>query len=93
MKSGVKIPVLCVVMVLVFSALAFADNEVEGRIESISYQERSIVVQGMRFYATESTDYDDGLRRFEDLKVGQKVEIDFVYRGGKHFIKEIELDD
>jgi len=93
MHGKISIPILCVAIALVFSALVYADNEVEGRVESVNYQERSIVVQGIRFHATESTDYDDGLRRFEDLKVGQKVEIDFVYRGGKHYIKEIELDD
>ncbi|NLV23929.1 MAG: hypothetical protein GXY54_04000 [Deltaproteobacteria bacterium] len=93
MGKGMRISVFCAVLVLVFATLVYADNEVEGRVESINYQERSLVVQGIRFHATESTDYDDGLKRFEDLKVGHKVEIDFVYRQGKHYIKEIELDD
>ena len=45
------------------------------------------------FYATPSTVYDDGLRRFADLAVGQKVEVDFEYRNGKHCATEIELED
>jgi cold shock CspA family protein len=42
---------------------------------------------------TQSTDYDDGLKGFEDLREGQKVEVDFEYRDGKHFAIEIELED
>ena len=42
------------------------------------------------FYATPSTDYDDGLRRFADLAVGQKVEVDFEYHNGKHCATEID---
>jgi cold shock CspA family protein len=35
---------------------------------------------------------DIGLKEFEDLKVGQKVEVDFEYREGKHFANEVELE-
>jgi cold shock CspA family protein len=41
----------------------------------------------------QSTDYDDGLKGFADLREGQKVEVDFEYRDGKHFATEIELED
>lgn len=74
------------------SGPALADD-VEGRIESINPGEQSFVVQGIRFFVTKSTDYDDGLKQFADLKEGQKVEVDFEYRDGKHFATEIELDD
>ena len=74
------------------SSPALADD-IEGRIESINQSEQSFVVQGIRFFATESTDYDDGLHRFSDLKEGQRVEVDFEYRDGRHFATEIELED
>lgn len=74
-------------------APALLANDLEGHIESVNQEEQSFVVQGITFYTTASTDYDDGLRGFSDLKVGQKVEVDFEYRDGKHYAKEIELDD
>ncbi len=55
--------------------------------------ESCIRVQGITFHTLASTDYDDGLDRFEDLQVGQKVEVDFEYRDGRHIATEIELDD
>lgn len=79
---------------LILCALpAFAGNDLEGIIESIRPGDQSFVVQGIRFFATPTTDYDDGLRRFEDLKKGQKVEVDFKYREGEHIAMEIELED
>ena len=78
---------------LILSVLpAFADD-LEGRIESISPSDKSFVVQGTRFFTTPDTDYDDGLRRFDDLRTGQIVEVDFKYREGKHIAVEIELED
>jgi hypothetical protein len=70
----------------------FADD-LEGRIESIDPGDQSFVVQGIRFFATPSTDYDDDLSGFGDLKVGLTVEVDFEYRGGRHVAKEIEHED
>ncbi len=71
---------------------ALADDR-EGIIESIRPGDKSFVVQGARFFATPATDYDDGLRRIEDLETGQKVEVDYKYRDGKHIATEIELED
>ena len=78
---------------LLLSGAAWADNDIEGTIESISTGNQSVVVQGIRIFATPSTDYDDGLRGFQDLKVGQRVEIDYVMRDGQRYAQEIELDD
>lgn len=72
--------------------VALADD-IEGRIESIDTERQTILVQGITFHVTGKTDFDDGLRNFADLAVGQKVEVDFKYREGKHFATEIELDD
>jgi hypothetical protein len=78
-----------------FAALAGAAhaNDIEGVIEHIDAANRSVTVQGITFYTTDATDYDDGLDRFEDLRVGQRVEIDFEYRDGRHIATEIELED
>lgn len=91
MKNHFKVLLASFFLVLCTSpALA---NDLEGRIESISQSEQSFVVQGIRFFVTQSTDYDDGLKGFADLREGQKVEVDFEYRNGKHFATEIELED
>jgi hypothetical protein len=72
------------------SALA---DDLEGRIESVNQNEKSFIVQGISFFVTQSTNYDDSLKGFSDLREGQKVEVDFEYRDGKHFATEIELED
>lgn len=40
-----------------------------------------------------STDYDDGLESFADLRPGMKVKVDHSPRGGQRFAREVELDD
>lgn len=77
------------------SSAAWADNDhdIEGEIESINQQARSFVVGGKTFHADDKTDYDDDLESFSDLKVGQRVEVDYVVRDGQHYVEEIELDD
>ncbi|MDN3513571.1 MAG: DUF5666 domain-containing protein [Candidatus Brocadia sp.] len=82
---------LLVILFLVLCSIPALADDLEGRIESINKSEQSFVVQGIRFFVTQSTDYDDGLKGFADLKEGQKVEVDFEYRDGKHFAIEIEL--
>lgn len=71
---------------------ALADD-LEGRVEAIDRGARSLVVQGIEFRTMPDTDYDDGLDGFEDLAVGQEVEVDFEYRDGRHFVDEIERED
>lgn len=89
MIRTLKIVVSCAA--LSFSALAFSDD-IEGLIESVAADTQSLVVQGITFYTTEKTDYDDGLKTFADLKPGQVVEVDFKYQDGKHYATEIELE-
>lgn len=74
------------------SAVALAED-IEGLIESINPSSQSFVVQGIEFFVTPSTDYDDGLKGFGSLAVGQKVEVDFDYRDGRHYVIEVELED
>lgn len=68
-------------------------NDVEGEIEVVDADAQTLTVQGIEFQTDERTDYDDGLERFEDLEVGQRVEVDFDYRDGEHVATEIELED
>lgn len=79
--------------VLAFAALQAQANDIEGVIEAIDADARTLTVQGITFETTAGTDYDDGLNQFEDLRVGQKVEVDFNYVDGRHIATEIELED
>jgi hypothetical protein len=60
-------------------------DELEGRIESIKKSNQSFVVQGTEFFVTPSTKFEDGLKGFDDLKQGLKVEVEFQSRDGKHY--------
>ncbi|RFA31122.1 hypothetical protein CAI21_00195 [Alkalilimnicola ehrlichii] len=68
-------------------------NDIEGEIASINDDDSAFTVQGIEFFTDDDTDYNDGLNRFEDLAVGQRVEVDFEYRDERHFATEIELED
>lgn len=70
------------------AAMAWA-HDIEGTIERIDAANRSLTVQGIPFHTTAATDYDEGLRRFEDLRIGQRVEVG----DGRHTATGIELDD
>lgn len=74
------------------STAALAED-IEGLIESINPSSQSFVVQGIVFFVTPSTDYDDGLEGFGSLAVGQEVEVDFDYRDGRHYVIEVELEN
>ena len=41
------------------------------------------MVQGITFYVSDSTDYEDRIKGLGDLKEGQKEEVDFKIRDGK----------
>ncbi len=77
---------------LAFASSTWASNDVTGEIEAIDAEAQTITVQGIEFQTDERTDYDDGLKRFEDLAVGQRVEVDFEYRDGRHIATEIERE-
>jgi len=79
--------------ILVLPSGVAASNEVEGRVESVDAATETFIVQGISFRVTASTDFDDGLSGFHDLQPGQKVEIEFEYRDGRHIAREIELED
>ncbi len=79
-------------LLLTFAGAANADD-IEGKIESLDREARTLTVQGIVFHADDDTDYDDGLSSFDDLEEGQKVEIDFEYDGERHLAREIELEE
>lgn len=66
-------------------------NDIEGKVDAVNAEAQSFVVQGITFFTTTTTDYDDGLKKFADLKVGQNVEVDFDYIDDRHVVTEIEL--
>jgi hypothetical protein len=73
--------------------LADSRDSLEGRIQSIDAARRSFVVGGLMLLTNASTDYDDGLESFADLRPGMKVKVDHSPRGGQRFAREVELDD
>ncbi|MCU0834582.1 MAG: DUF5666 domain-containing protein [Chromatiaceae bacterium] len=79
--------------VLASASTAVLAEDIEGLIESIDSSSQSFVVQGIEFFVTPSTDYDDGLDGFGSLAVGQEVEVDFDYRDGRHYVIEVELEN
>jgi hypothetical protein len=68
-----------------------AERDIEGRIEALG--ENHLVVGGKTIHVDARTDFDDGLASLADLKVGDRVEIDYVAARGERLIaREIELD-
>jgi hypothetical protein len=82
-----------VALSLGLAAVIAQANDIEGVIERVDSAARTLTIQGITFHTTEQTDYDDGLNRFEDLRQGQRVEVDFVFVDGRHIATEIELED
>lgn len=78
---------------MIGAAMADDDRDVEGVIEGVDADTQTVNVKGVPYYLTPSTDYDDELNDFNDLREGQRVEIDYVEREGRRIVKEIELDD
>jgi hypothetical protein len=93
--SGIKNPLaqMLVAITLLTPATAVLADEIEDAIESIDTQTRSFVVGGKALYVDDKTDYDDDYKRFEDLKVGDKVEVDYRNDNGRFLATEIERDD
>jgi hypothetical protein len=81
---------VCLVFAL-GATTAFAED-LEGVVEATLPDTQSFVLHGITFYTTKDTDYDDGLKSYDDLKPGQTVEVDFIYRDGKHYATEVELE-
>lgn len=89
-----KKPLLLVTsgLALILGTFIVQADDLEGVVTEINTVEQSFTVQGITFHTTTTTDYDDGLNQFTDLKVGQKVEVDFEFRDNKHYATEVELE-
>lgn len=68
-------------------------NDVEGKVDKLDREAKTVEVQGITFYVDDSTRFDDNLESIDDLEEGQMVEVDFEYRDGKHYAKEIEKEE
>ncbi len=73
--------------------LADSSDSLNGKIQSVDAGRRSFVVEGQTLLTNASTDYDDGLKTFADLRPGMTVKVEHSQRGDTRFAKEIELDD
>lgn len=67
------------------------DRDIEGKVEAIG--QTSLTVKGKEFHVDARTDFDDGLTSLADLKIGDRVEIDYVISGERLLAREIERDD
>lgn len=90
MKRNFRYLVAAASLVLA-TGVAQADD-LTGVIEKVDNHARTVTVQGIVFHTTDRTDYDDGLKKFEDMQVGQRIEIDFDFEDGRHIAKDIELE-
>lgn len=80
-----------------FLAAAFVSpfalaNDVEGEVQKLDRENKSIEVQGITFHTDDRTHYAHGLHSFDDLKEGEMVEVDFDYRDDRHYATKIEKE-
>lgn len=68
------------------------DNDLEGDIESLDSSAQTLTIDGQLIHTNADTDYDDDLTGFADLKVGERVEVDFKRDGDRLIAIEIEND-
>lgn len=68
-----------------------ADLDIEGQVEALG--DSHLVVGGKTFHVDARTDFDDGLTSLADLKVGDRVEIDYIEHRDRLLAREIERDD
>ncbi|WP_061958510.1 DUF5666 domain-containing protein [Cupriavidus pauculus] len=73
-------------------ALAHADD-VEGTVERVDAKARSFVIKGQTIHVDAGTKYDDGLNRFEDIKIGDRLEVDVHEKDGRKVAHEIDRED
>ncbi|HEX7115112.1 MAG TPA: DUF5666 domain-containing protein [Steroidobacter sp.] len=69
------------------------DRDLEGEVESVDVSQGSFVVRGVTIHTDDRTDFDDEYRSLEDIKVGDRVEVDYIERDGRTLATEVERDD
>ena len=91
-QPAVKILFLAASMLVSSVALAHS-NDIEGVVDKIDNKARSFVIKGQTIYVDADTKYDDGMNRFEDIKVGDRLEIDIHKKNGRNVAHEIDRED
>jgi Domain of unknown function (DUF5666) len=95
MTSIVRVAAVAAAALL--TAPAFADDDcdrdLEGPVESIDAEARSFAVAGVVLHTDERTDFDDNYTRFENMRVDDRVEVDFIVHEDRNLAIEVEKDD
>ena len=91
-QPAVKILFLAASMLVSSVALAHS-NDIEGVVDKIDNKARSFVIKGQTIYVDADTKYDDGMNRFEDIKVGDRLEINIHKKNGRKVAHEIDRED
>ena len=83
---------LFAVSALVCSAALAHSDDVEGVVDRIDNKAKSFVIKGQTIYVDADTKYDDGLTRFEDIKIGDRLEVDVHEKNGRKVAHEIDRE-
>ncbi|MGX6566955.1 DUF5666 domain-containing protein [Cupriavidus necator] len=82
-----------VAVVSLSTAVLAHDDDIEGIVEKVDSAARSFVIKGQSIYVDGNTKYDDGLNRFEDIRVGDRLEVDVHDKNGWKVAHEIDRED
>lgn len=74
------------------SSTVMADD-IEGVIQAVDVNSRSVTIHNMPVTITDTTIYDGFRFEFSDLRPGMRVEIDYFSHDGKLVATKIERDD
>jgi hypothetical protein len=91
-KPTVRVLFLTVNMLLSSVALAHS-NDIEGVVDKIDKKARSFAIKGETIYVDDETKYDDGMTRFEDIKIGDRLEVDVHKKNSRKVAHEIDRED
>ncbi|WP_131326164.1 DUF5666 domain-containing protein [Comamonas thiooxydans] len=86
--------VLILAVNTLISSVALAhSNDNNGAVDKIDNKAKSFVIKGQTIYVDSDTKYDDGLTRFEDIKIGDRLEVDVHEKNGRKLAHEIDRED
>lgn len=90
--SKVKSVFLIAALLASFSILAHSDD-IEGIVERVDDKAKTFVIKGQTIYVDVSTKYDHGLTGFEQIKIGDRLEVDIYEKDGRKVAHEIDRED
>lgn len=91
-KSTAITLILAVNTLISSVALAHSDD-IDGTVDKVDSKAKSFVIKGRTIYVDSDTKYDDGLTRFEDIKIGDRLEVDVHEKNGRKIAHEIDRED